>query len=31
MGDVKLAVTELWGATEDEWWLLRGGRVLDAG
>ena len=27
--DLKLAVTDLWGAAGDDWWLLRGGRVLE--
>ena len=32
LGDLKLAVTDLWGAMEDGWWLLRGGGgVLDTG
>ena len=31
LGDLKLTVTDLGGATEGDGWLLKGGKVLDAG
>ena len=31
MGDLKLAVMEIWAAPGDRWWLLRGGRALSEG
>ena len=31
MGELQLAVLDQLGETEDEWWLLKGGRVLDTG
>ena len=31
MGDLKIAVMEIWGAPGDKWWLLRAGRALSEG